>query len=92
MNPARTVCLACLAACGLVVVMEGRAAAQFGGAGGFGAQAVGGIAIDTDGIVNVSARDTETGQQASTTITLTGGMRDAEINAASERNRSTALA
>ena len=51
MNPARTVCLACLAACGLVVVMEGRAAAQFGGAGGFGAQAVGGIAIDTDGIV-----------------------------------------
>ena len=51
MNPARTVCLACLAACGLVVVMEGRAAAQFGGAGGFGSQAVGGIAIDTDGIV-----------------------------------------
>ncbi|MFZ9888706.1 MAG: Hsp70 family protein, partial [Myxococcota bacterium] len=44
--------------------------------------------IDTDGIVNVYARDTETGQQASTTITLSGGMNDAEIQAAAARNAS----
>lgn len=48
--------------------------------------------IDTDGIVNVFARDTETGQQASTTITLTGGMSEAEIAAAAERNAAVRLA
>jgi molecular chaperone DnaK len=42
--------------------------------------------IDTDGIVQVYARDTETGQQASTTITLTGGMDEGEIAAAQQRN------
>jgi len=46
--------------------------------------------IDTDGIVNVYARDTETGQQASTTITLSGGMSDQEIEAARLRNEATA--
>ncbi|MCP4504224.1 MAG: Hsp70 family protein [Deltaproteobacteria bacterium] len=48
--------------------------------------------IDTDGIVNVSARDTETGEQASTTITLSGGMNDDEIEAAASRNAATELA
>jgi molecular chaperone DnaK len=42
--------------------------------------------IDTDGIVNVFARDVETGVQASTTITLSGGMSDQEIEAAAARN------
>jgi molecular chaperone DnaK len=41
--------------------------------------------IDTDGIVNVSARDTETGQQASTTITLSGGLSEQEIQDATLR-------
>ncbi len=45
--------------------------------------------IDTDGIVNVYARDTETGQQASTTITLTGGMDEAAIAEAAARNAET---
>lgn len=48
--------------------------------------------IDTDGIVNVSARDVETGQQASTTITLSSGLSDAEIEAAAQRNAETELA
>jgi molecular chaperone DnaK len=48
--------------------------------------------IDTDGIVNVYARDVESGQQASTTITLSGGMTEDEINKATERNAATALA
>jgi len=47
------------------------------------------IEIDTDGIVNVSARDTETGQKASTTITLSGGMNEADIAAAAARNAET---
>ncbi len=47
--------------------------------------------IDTDGIVNVSARDTETGQKASTSITLSGGMSEADIEAAAQRNASTEL-
>jgi len=41
--------------------------------------------IDTDGIVNVSARDLETGQKASTSITLSGGLSDEEIAAAQAR-------
>jgi molecular chaperone DnaK len=48
--------------------------------------------IDTDGIVNVSARDVDSGQKASTTITLSGGMSDAEIAAAQQRNAETDLA
>jgi molecular chaperone DnaK len=41
--------------------------------------------IDTDGIVNVSARDIETGIKASTSITLSGGLSDDEIAAARAR-------
>jgi molecular chaperone DnaK len=41
--------------------------------------------IDTDGIVNVSARDTETGQRASTSITLSGGLSESDIAAAQQR-------
>jgi molecular chaperone DnaK len=48
--------------------------------------------IDTDGIVNVYARDTETGQQASTTITLSGGMSEQDIALAAQRNQETELA
>ncbi|HEY4221007.1 MAG TPA: Hsp70 family protein [Myxococcota bacterium] len=48
--------------------------------------------IDTDGLVNVSARDVETGVKASTTITLSGGMSEADIAAAAQRNASTELA
>jgi molecular chaperone DnaK len=47
--------------------------------------------IDTDGIVNVSARDLETGQKSSTTITLSGGMSEEEIAAAQARNQATNL-
>jgi molecular chaperone DnaK len=46
--------------------------------------------IDTDGIVNVFARDPETGQQSSTTITLSGGMSDGDIAAAAARNAKVA--
>jgi molecular chaperone DnaK len=48
--------------------------------------------IDTDGIVNVFARDTETGQQASTTLTLSGGMNETEIQDAVARTAATELA
>ena len=48
--------------------------------------------IDTDGLVNVSARDVETGQKASTTITLSGGMSEADIAAAQARNAETEIA
>ena len=41
--------------------------------------------IDTDGIVNVSARDTETGQKASSSITLSGGLSEDDIAAAQSR-------
>ncbi len=41
--------------------------------------------IDTDGIVNVSARDTETGQKASSAITLSGGLSEDDIVAAQSR-------
>jgi molecular chaperone DnaK len=47
--------------------------------------------IDTDGIVQVYARDTETSQQASTTITLTGGMNESEIEAAQQRNEAVSI-
>ncbi|MBK6684859.1 MAG: molecular chaperone DnaK [Deltaproteobacteria bacterium] len=42
--------------------------------------------IDTDGIVNVSARDVETGTQASTTISLGSGLSDHEVAQAQQRN------
>lgn len=47
--------------------------------------------IDTDGLVNVQARDVETGQQASTTITLSGGLSETEIESAAERNAAVQL-
>jgi molecular chaperone DnaK len=37
--------------------------------------------IDTDGIVNVTAHDPETGQQASTQITLSSGLSQAQLDA-----------
>ena len=42
--------------------------------------------IDTDGIVNVSARDVETGAQASTTINLSSGLSAREVEDAMARN------
>ena len=42
--------------------------------------------IDTDGIVQVSAVDVETGSQASTTISLSSGLDEQEIIAATRRN------
>ena len=42
--------------------------------------------IDTDGIVNVSARDAETGAHASTTINLSSGLSEDEVYDAIERN------
>jgi molecular chaperone DnaK len=45
--------------------------------------------IDTDGIVNVSARDVETGQKASTSITLSGGLSEDDIAAAQARTSQT---
>ncbi|MEW5850562.1 MAG: molecular chaperone DnaK [Myxococcota bacterium] len=48
--------------------------------------------IDTDGIVRVSAKDQETGQAASTTISLSSGLSEAEIQKSAERNAATKLA
>ena len=48
--------------------------------------------IDTDGIVQVSAVDVETGSQASTTISLSGGLEEDEIVAAKRRNAALQLA
>ena len=42
--------------------------------------------IDTDGIVNVSARDVETGAHASTTINLSSGLAEHEVSDAIQRN------
>jgi len=42
--------------------------------------------IDTDGIVNVSARDIETGAQARTAISLSSGLSDNEVTEAIQRN------
>jgi len=41
--------------------------------------------IDTDGIVNVSARDVDTGQEASTTISLSSGLSENDIQQSIER-------
>lgn len=42
--------------------------------------------IDTDGIVNVSARDVDTGQEASTAISLSSGLSEEDILASIERH------
>ena len=47
--------------------------------------------IDANGIVNVSARDPETGQSASTTVTLSSGLTEDEIQASAERVRGAEL-
>jgi len=48
--------------------------------------------INTDGIVNVSAADTETGQKTSTTISLSSGLTEADIQRSILQNRQTRLA
>jgi molecular chaperone DnaK len=48
--------------------------------------------INTDGIVNVSAADTETGQKTSTTISLSSGLSEADIQRSILQNRQTRLA
>ncbi|MBK8012869.1 MAG: molecular chaperone DnaK [Deltaproteobacteria bacterium] len=48
--------------------------------------------IDADGIVNVSARDLETGAQASTTLSLSSGLSDAEVDQAISRNEGMVVA
>jgi len=48
--------------------------------------------IDSNGIVNVSATDTETGQKTSTTLSLSSGLSEADIQAAAARNQATQLA
>jgi molecular chaperone DnaK len=47
--------------------------------------------IDTDGIVNVSARDVETGAQASTNINLSSGLSSDEVANAAARNEGMAV-
>jgi len=48
--------------------------------------------INTDGIVNVSAADPETGQKTSTTISLSSGLSEADIQRSILQNRQTRLA
>jgi molecular chaperone DnaK len=48
--------------------------------------------IDTDGIVNVSARDIETGARASTQVNLSSGLTDEDIQEAHDRNVQMELA
>jgi molecular chaperone DnaK len=48
--------------------------------------------INTDGLVNVSAADLETGQKTSTTITLSSGMTEADIQRSIEANKQVQLA
>jgi molecular chaperone DnaK len=48
--------------------------------------------IDSNGIVNVSATDNETGQKASTTINLSSGLTEADIKSASDKNAEVVLA
>ncbi len=45
--------------------------------------------IDGNGIVNVAATDVDTGQKTSTTITLSSGLTEADIEASRERNAQT---
>ncbi len=48
--------------------------------------------IDSDGIVNVSATDMESGQSASTTLRLSSGLTESDIQAARANNADLALA
>ena len=48
--------------------------------------------IDTNGIVNVSATDVETGQRTATTISLSSGLTEDDIQTSMEKNRATQLA
>ncbi|MFZ5470540.1 MAG: molecular chaperone DnaK [Myxococcota bacterium] len=48
--------------------------------------------INTDGIVNVSAADLETGQKTSTTISLSSGLSESDIQHSIEANRNIRLA
>jgi molecular chaperone DnaK len=48
--------------------------------------------IDTDGIVNVSAKDQETGAQAGCHINLSSGLSDHEVAQAAARNDGMMLA
>jgi molecular chaperone DnaK len=48
--------------------------------------------INTDGLVNVSATDVETGQKTSTTISLSSGLSEADIQKSIESNRQVKLA
>ncbi len=48
--------------------------------------------INTDGIVNVSAADLETGQKTSTTISLSSGLTEADIQKSREANQAVQLA
>jgi molecular chaperone DnaK len=50
------------------------------------------FSIDASGCVNVAATDTETGQQTSTTITLSSGLSEADLQASIDANRNTHLA
>ena len=48
--------------------------------------------INTDGIVKVSATDLATGKKTSTTITLSSGLTEADIQRSIQANRETQLA
>ena len=48
--------------------------------------------INTDGIVNVSATDLDTGQKTSTTISLSSGLSEADIQKSIEANKTIQLA
>lgn len=48
--------------------------------------------IDTNGIVNVTATDVETGQKTSCTIRLSSGLTEEMITAAQAKNAATTLA
>jgi molecular chaperone DnaK len=48
--------------------------------------------IDSNGIVNVSATDTETRQKASTTIHLSSGLSETDIKSAIDKNAEVVLA
>jgi molecular chaperone DnaK len=48
--------------------------------------------IDSNGIVNVSAADMETGQKTSTTISLSSGLSEEDVKKAMSKNAGTALA
>ena len=48
--------------------------------------------IDSNGIVNVSATDNETGQKASTTINLSSGLTESDIKSAIDKNAEVVLA